>query len=95
MSTQAISPEQLAGTGGKVTLGVGTGEAPNEHMAGLMWLSADERLDMLDEAVHLIRELPSGRLVDVTGTHYKCRPRGWLAERGEGLPSSVVVRSSP
>jgi G6PDH family F420-dependent oxidoreductase len=58
-------------TGGKFTLGVGTGEALNEHITGLVWPSADERLDMLEEAVHLIRELFTGRLVDVAGRHYR------------------------
>jgi G6PDH family F420-dependent oxidoreductase len=57
-------------TGGRFTLGVGTGEALNEHILGASWPSADNRLDMLDEAVHVIRELLSGRQVSHDGEHY-------------------------
>jgi G6PDH family F420-dependent oxidoreductase len=57
-------------TGGRFTLGVGTGEALNEHITGDRWPSADERLEMLEEAVHVIRELFTGRLVSHAGRHY-------------------------
>src|SRR5690349_1145005 len=57
-------------TGGGFTLGVGTGEALNEHVTGARWPSADERLEMLEEAVHVIRELLSGRLISHQGRHY-------------------------
>jgi G6PDH family F420-dependent oxidoreductase len=57
-------------TGGAFTLGVGTGEALNEHILGSGWPSAEQRLEMLEEAVHVIRELLSGRLITFTGTHY-------------------------
>jgi G6PDH family F420-dependent oxidoreductase len=57
-------------TGGRFTLGVGTGEALNEHITGARWPSADERLEMLEEAVGVIRELFSGRLVNHRGRHY-------------------------
>src|SRR6478735_1184469 len=43
--------------GGRFTLGVGSGEALNEHILGTVWPSADVRLEMLEEAVGLIREL--------------------------------------
>jgi G6PDH family F420-dependent oxidoreductase len=52
-------------TGGRFTLGVGTGEALNEHILGRRWPSAEERMEMLEEAVHVIRELLSG--ADSTG----------------------------
>ena len=54
-------------TGGGFTLGVGTGEALNEHILGGRWPSAEERLEMLEEAVHVIRELLSGRLISHAG----------------------------
>ena len=57
-------------TGGRFTLGVGTGEALNEHILGGRWPSAEERLDMLEEAVQVIRELLSGKLISHTGRHY-------------------------
>jgi G6PDH family F420-dependent oxidoreductase len=57
-------------TGGKFTLGVGTGEALNEHILGGPWPGAEERLAMLEEAVEVIRELLSGRLITYRGRHY-------------------------
>jgi G6PDH family F420-dependent oxidoreductase len=57
-------------TQGRFTLGVGTGEALNEHVTGEPWPDAEERLAMLEEAVHLIRELFTGRLVNATTSHY-------------------------
>ena len=57
-------------TQGRFTLGVGTGEALNEHITGAAWPSADKRLAMLDEAVHIIRELLTGRQISHTGDHY-------------------------
>jgi G6PDH family F420-dependent oxidoreductase len=57
-------------TGGRFSLGVGTGEALNEHVVGGAWPPADDRLEMLEEAVHLIRELHSGRMINARGKHY-------------------------
>jgi G6PDH family F420-dependent oxidoreductase len=55
---------------GRFTLGVGTGEALNEHITGGPWPSAEDRLDMLSEAVELIRELLTGKLITFHGQHY-------------------------
>ncbi|OUC92400.1 TIGR03557 family F420-dependent LLM class oxidoreductase [Streptosporangium minutum] len=57
-------------TGGRFRLGVGTGEALNEHIIDSRWPPASERLEMLEEAVELMRELWSGRLVTHRGAHY-------------------------
>ena len=57
-------------TGGRFTLGVGTGEALNEHVAGGSWPPAEERLEMLEEAVHVIRELMTGKQITHEGEHY-------------------------
>jgi G6PDH family F420-dependent oxidoreductase len=56
--------------GGRFVLGVGTGEALNEHVLGDPWPSADVRLEMLEEAVELMRRLWSGEVVTTQGTHY-------------------------
>jgi G6PDH family F420-dependent oxidoreductase len=45
---------------GRFSLGLGTGEALNEHVVGERWPSADERLEMLEESVELIRTLWQG-----------------------------------
>jgi G6PDH family F420-dependent oxidoreductase len=46
------------------------GEALNEHILGRRWPSAEERLEMLEEAVQVIRELLTGQLITYTGKHY-------------------------
>ncbi|HEX6235225.1 MAG TPA: TIGR03557 family F420-dependent LLM class oxidoreductase [Jiangellaceae bacterium] len=55
---------------GRFVLGVGSGEALNEQILGDMWPLADERLDMLDEAVEIMRALWSGDVVTHHGEHY-------------------------
>jgi G6PDH family F420-dependent oxidoreductase len=45
---------------GRFSLGLGTGEHLNEHVTGQRWPSADERLEMLEEAVEVIRTLWQG-----------------------------------
>jgi G6PDH family F420-dependent oxidoreductase len=57
-------------TGGKFNLGVGTGEALNEHVTGARWPSAEERREMLEEAVDVIASLFTGAQVTHHGKHY-------------------------
>jgi G6PDH family F420-dependent oxidoreductase len=56
---------------GRFVLGVGTGEALNEHILGDRWPSAEERLDMLEEAVEVMRELWKGGFVNHRGEYYE------------------------
>ncbi|MCW2952678.1 MAG: luciferase-like protein [Conexibacter sp.] len=55
---------------GRFTLGVGSGEALNEHILGDPWPPADVRLEMLDEAIDVMRELWTGEDVERYGEHY-------------------------
>src|SRR4029453_4549110 len=55
---------------GRFTLGVGTGEALNEHITGEVWPRTDVRLEMLEEAVSVIRQLWSGEVTSVDGDFY-------------------------
>jgi G6PDH family F420-dependent oxidoreductase len=55
---------------GRFTLGVGSGEALNEHILGDQWPPVAIRLEMLDEAVSVMRELWKGGLVTHHGEHY-------------------------
>jgi G6PDH family F420-dependent oxidoreductase len=55
---------------GRFVLGVGSGEALNEHILGDRWPSADVRLEMLEEAIGLIRALHQGDEVTHHGKHY-------------------------
>lgn len=56
---------------GRFTLGVGTGEALNEHVLGGPWPSLDVRLEMLEEAVDVMRALWTGQTVTRRGKHYQ------------------------
>src|SRR5436853_672993 len=55
---------------GRFFLGVGTGENLNEHVLGDRWPRADERLEMLEEAVDVIRALLGGEYESYRGEHY-------------------------
>ena len=55
---------------GRFFLGVGTGENLNEHVLGDRWPRADERLEMLEEAIELIRKLLGGEYETFRGEHY-------------------------
>jgi G6PDH family F420-dependent oxidoreductase len=57
-------------TEGRFVLGVGTGEALNEHILDSRWPPASERLEMLEEAIDVIRRLFTGKLVTHHGEHY-------------------------
>ncbi len=56
---------------GRFALGVGTGEALNEHILGDPWPEADERIEMLEEAIGVIRSLWTGETVSHRGRHYR------------------------
>jgi G6PDH family F420-dependent oxidoreductase len=55
---------------GRFSLGVGSGEALNEHIFGDAWPSADVRLAMLEEAIEIIRGLWEGGQFSHDGLHY-------------------------
>jgi G6PDH family F420-dependent oxidoreductase len=55
---------------GGLRLGVGSGEALNEHVVGARWPTTDVRLEMLEEAIDVLRELLSGERVDHHGRHF-------------------------
>ena len=55
---------------GRFLLGVGTGEALNEHILGDRWPTPQTRRDMLAEAIGVMRSLWSGDTVDHHGEHF-------------------------
>ncbi|HZS24266.1 MAG TPA: TIGR03557 family F420-dependent LLM class oxidoreductase [Gaiellaceae bacterium] len=55
---------------GRFFLGVGTGENLNEHVLGDRWPLPDERLEMLEEAVAVMRLLWQGGEQTHRGKHY-------------------------
>jgi G6PDH family F420-dependent oxidoreductase len=57
-------------TGGRFNLGAGSGEALNEHILGTHWPEADVRLEMLREAIEVMRTLWQGGQQSHRGRHY-------------------------
>ena len=55
---------------GRFTWGVGSGEALNEHVLGDRWPPAEVRLEMLEEAIEIVRKLWQGDSVTHRGRHY-------------------------
>lgn len=66
---QAAATAQLL-TEGRFRLGVGSGEALNEHIFGDRWPPVAVRHEMLEEATGLIRRLWTGRSVTHRGRYY-------------------------
>src|SRR5829696_3306254 len=55
---------------GRFFLGVGSGENLNEHILGDHWPAPDERLEMLEEAIAVMRLLWQGGYQTHYGKHY-------------------------
>jgi G6PDH family F420-dependent oxidoreductase len=76
---------------GRFILGLGTGENLNEHVIGEGWPPIDQRQDMLEEAIHIIRELHTGQLVTWEGRYFRVdSARIWDLPEG-GVPIGVAV----
>jgi G6PDH family F420-dependent oxidoreductase len=74
---------------GRFSLGVGSGEALNEHILGDAWPTLDVRLEMLEEAVQVMRELWSGDVVRHRGTHYNVDTARIYTRPEQGVPVLV------
>ncbi|MCW2835006.1 MAG: F420-dependent oxidoreductase, family [Nocardioides sp.] len=76
---------------GRFTLGLGSGENLNEHVVGQGWPAIDTRQEMLEEAIHIIRRLHEGGLVDHRGEFFDvASARIWDLPEG-GVPLAVAV----
>ena len=76
----------------RFVLGVGSGENLNEHVVGHGWPPIDVRLEMLEEAIGIMRSLWDGGTVDHRGRHYTVEgarvyvdaaPSVWVAASGD------------
>ena len=56
---------------GRFVLGVGSGEALNEHVTAERWPPPRVRREMLAEAVQVIRQLHGGKQISHRGKHYR------------------------
>ena len=62
-TTEAMAP-------GRFRFGIGSGESLNEHILGDTWPPVSVRLERLEEAVEVIRELWTGKTVTHEGKHF-------------------------
>ncbi|WP_227377510.1 TIGR03557 family F420-dependent LLM class oxidoreductase [Haladaptatus halobius] len=69
IAAQAAATAQVQ-MGGRFFFGVGTGERLNEHIMGDPWPPFSVRLDMLEEALEVIRDLWTGEMLTHHGEHY-------------------------
>jgi coenzyme F420-dependent glucose-6-phosphate dehydrogenase len=75
---------------GRFFLSIGTGENLNEHVLGDRWPRADERLEMLDEAIDVIRALLGGDYETYRGRHYTVE-QAKLYDAPKVAPAIVVA----
>jgi coenzyme F420-dependent glucose-6-phosphate dehydrogenase len=79
---------------GRFFLGVGTGENLNEHVLGDRWPAPDERLELLEEAIELIRELWRGETTTHRGAGYTV-DRARIYTLPEEPPEIAVAAVAP
>lgn len=78
---------------GGFTLGLGTGEALNEHITGDRWPPPQVRADMLAEAVDIIRALHRGEELTHHGTHYTVEHARLYTRPSEPVPINIAAFS--
>jgi G6PDH family F420-dependent oxidoreductase len=79
---------------GRFGFGVGSGEALNEQVLGDDWPEADVRLEMLEEAIDVIRRLWGGDVINHQGKHYRVR-HARIYTRPEEPPPILVSGFGP
>ena len=79
---------------GRFYLGIGAGEALNEHVVGSYWPEAPTRLDRLVESIEIIRKLFSGKVVKHAGTHFTLESAR-LYTMPDSPPPIYVATSGP
>jgi G6PDH family F420-dependent oxidoreductase len=76
---------------GRFTLGLGTGENLNEHVLGDRWPAPDVRIDMLEEAIEVIRLLWQGGEHTHRGKHYTVDHAQLYTLPEEPIPIAVAA----
>lgn len=79
---------------GRFMFGVGTGENLNEHVVGMGWPNINTRLEMLREAVAIIRELWTGSLIDIQGSYFTV-DQARIYSLPDSLPPILVSGMGP
>ena len=75
----------------RFTLGLGSGENLNEHIAGQGWPAVAVRQDMLEEAMMIIRELFSGDQVTFDGEYFRVDQARLWDVPDQPVPIGVAV----
>ena len=79
---------------GRFYLGLGAGEALNEHIVGEYWPEAPTRLERLMESIEIIKALFSGKKIKHRGTHFNVESAK-LYTLPEAPPPIYVATSGP
>ena len=79
---------------GRTWLGLGSGEALNEHVFGGYWPEAPERITMMFEAIEIIQKLFTGKDVKHAGEFFKLHTtRLWTLP--DNPPPILVATAGP
>ena len=76
---------------GRFFLGVGTGEELNEHVTGARWPGPEARLEMLEEAIEVMRRLWQGGYQSHRGPHYTVERARIFTLPDEPVPIAVAA----
>jgi G6PDH family F420-dependent oxidoreductase len=76
---------------GRFFLGVGTGENLNEHVTGARWPAPDERLDLLEESIEVMRLLWQGGEQTYRGRRYTVDHARLYTLPDEPIPVAVAA----
>ena len=79
---------------GRFYLGLGAGEALNEHIVGQYWPEAPVRIERLFESIEIIQALFTGKVVKHRGTHFTVESAK-LYTLPENPPPIYVATSGP
>ena len=77
---------------GRFQLGVGSGEALNEHVLGARWATIERRLEMLEEAVEVMRSTAS---TTCRTSRRRCSCRASGRSRCSSPPGSATATAPP
>jgi G6PDH family F420-dependent oxidoreductase len=78
---------------GRFTLGLGAGENLNEHVVGA-WPHVQQRHEMFEEALQIIRPLLDGETLTYSGDHFEV-PEAYLWDRPDHPVPMAVAASGP
>jgi coenzyme F420-dependent glucose-6-phosphate dehydrogenase len=76
---------------GRFFLGLGTGEELNEHVTGARWPGPEARLEMLEEAIDVLRLLWQGGYQSHQGRHYVVEQARIFTLHDEPPPIAVAA----